>query len=97
MPSADSLDVDILEELLHDRGLEHLRVRRRGARLTIVSPSSGGTADKHARLTALPRQEWALEFADHRGNWTPTPFVGELRDLVATMVEQFPWVLGTDP
>ncbi len=97
MPSADSLDVDILEELLHERGLEHLRVRRRGARLTIESSPSGGAADKHARLTALPRQEWALEFADHRGNWTPTPFVGELRELVATLVEQFPWVLGIDP
>ena len=97
MPSADSLDIDILEELLHNRGLEHLRVRQRGARLTIVSPSSGGAADKHARFTALPRQEWALEFADHRGTWTPTPFVGELRELVATLVEQFPWVLGIDP
>ncbi len=97
MPSADSLDVDILEELLHDRGLEHLRVRRRGARLTIVTPSTGGGTTKHARLTALPRQEWALDFADHRGRWTPTPFAGELSDLVATMVEQFPWVLGIEP
>jgi len=97
MPSADSLDVDILEELLYERGLEQLRVTRRGARLTIVTPSDDGPPTKHARLTALPRQEWALDFADHNGRWSPTPFEGSLQDLVSTMTEKFPWVLGIEP
>ena len=91
MAVADSLDVDILKSLLHERGLTHMCVRRRGARLTASSVDDGETV-KHARFTALPRQQWALELADHRGRWEPTPFAGSLQELVDAIVDQFPWV-----
>ena len=94
MVTADSLDVDILESLLHEQGLTHIRVRRRADRLLACSVENGVTI-KHARFTALPRQQWALEVADHRGTMQPTPLSGSLKELVSMLVEQFPWVLSS--
>ncbi len=65
--------------------------------LTIVTPSADGRPTKHARLTALPRLEWAFESADHNGRWLALPFEGSLPDLVSTLAERFPGVLGLDP
>jgi hypothetical protein len=92
--TADSLDVDILESLLHERGLAHIHVSRRADRLLAYSGDAGAKV-KHARFTALPRQQWALELANHQGRWEPTPFTGSLKELVDLLADQFPWVLST--
>ncbi|MCP4591688.1 MAG: hypothetical protein GY842_13185 [bacterium] len=91
--AAGPKDLEELERLLsREEGLAHLRVKRRGDSLTICS---GDQADeqKHARLTQLGRAAWGLSFPNHTGRWEQTPFVGPMKELVATLVGDFSFYL----
>jgi hypothetical protein len=73
-------------------GLDHLRVRKHGGALVIES----GPADdafKHARVVRDTVSLWGLDIADHRGRWGPTGDRGTRDEVVATLVEQYGWVL----
>lgn len=82
-------------------GLSHLRVRARGAVLTI---ESGPRDDPHphARLRRETATLWSLEMAGCSGRWEPTGLRDARAKLVQALVEQFGWVLepigepGTD-
>ena len=65
---AESWDADAVTRFLHERGYEHLRVRRRGSLLTI---ESGPVEDpvKHARLRRDSVHLWTLEMATHTGRF----------------------------
>jgi len=52
-------DEDLRQHLSVHPGLEHLRVKRRGASLTLFSIDSAGILN-HARVTWLGRATWAL-------------------------------------
>lgn len=94
LPAADDDDADDLLELLHEqRELKHLRVRRRAGVLTIESGAKTDPAT-HARLRRATKQLWTLEVATHMGDWQPTGQRGPMRDLVRTLLQQFPWVLA---
>lgn len=80
------------ERILHERGLDHLRVRVYGKHLIIHSgaPQDG---ENRARLTLLGAGHYRLDMADHRGRWEQTPFVGPLLDLLTQLIDDFGFVL----
>ena len=73
-------------------GLSHLRVRVRGAVLTLESgPSEEPHA--HARLRRVSATLWSLEIAGRGGRWEQTGLRDTRAKLVLALVEQFGWVL----
>jgi hypothetical protein len=92
--AADQDDADDLLDLLHEQpGLRHLRVRRRGAVLTIESGARTDPA-AHARLRRVSAQLWVLEIATHMEEWRPTGHRAVMADLAQILLKQFPWVLA---
>lgn len=91
-PHADPWHADGLRDLLHEAGFEHLRVRKRGAVLTIESGPKDHPV-RHARLTRDTVNLWLLDFADHRGRWEETPYRDTIDNIAAFITESFPWTL----
>lgn len=90
---ADDDDADDLREWIAAReGLDHLRVRRRAALLTLVS---GDEADpiQHARFRRATVHLWTLECATHTG-FERTGFRDTLPHLFELLISTFPWVLA---
>ena len=83
---------DTERQLAEYEGLSHLRVRVRGAVLTI---ESGPPADphRHARLRRETVNLWSLHMAGHGGRWQPTGLRDVRAKIVVALVEQFGWVL----
>jgi hypothetical protein len=76
-----------LERLLAAyRGLDHLRVKRRGKSITIYSDSPHGP-DDHAKLTSLGARRWGLSLPRYTGRWERTPFAGTMHEVVHTLTE----------
>ena len=90
---AEPYQADQLTKLLHERGATHLRVRKRGALLTI---ESGDQEDPwpHARLRRDTVHLWCLEMAVRGGRWERTPFRAQMEELVEMLVEAFPWTIA---
>lgn len=91
--SAETWHASKLQRLLHERGATHLRVRKRGALLTIES-GDNDSPWKHARLRRDTVHLWCLEMAIRGGRWERTPFRALMEDLVELLVEQFPWTIA---
>ena len=92
-PHAEPWHADALRSRLHARGLDHLRVRKRGAVLTIES----GPDEQpwpHARLKRDTVHLWTLDMAVRGGRWETTPFRGTMDELVAILVDDFPWTIA---
>lgn len=90
--SADEIDVDGTETFLREQGLEHLRVRKRGDTLTLVSGPDDDPIP-HARLRKVTQQWWSLEMPTHTGRWEKTGLRAPRPDILHALVEQFPWTL----
>jgi hypothetical protein len=90
---ADEIDVEGTEAFLSKHGLDHLRVRKRGDALTLLS---GPTSDPipHARLRKVTRQWWTLEMPTHTGRWEKTGLRAPRTEVLETLVQQFPWTLA---
>ena len=89
---AESWDADSVTRILRERGHEHLRVRRRGALLTIESGPQDDPVT-HVRLRRDTAELWTLEMATHTGRFEQTPFRDRLEPLLEMLVEQFGWTL----
>ena len=89
---ADEIDVDGTEAFLRERGLDHLRVRKRGDTLTLLSGPDDDPVP-HARLRKVSRQWWRLEMPTHTGRWDNTGLRAPRTEVLQTLVEQFPWTL----
>lgn len=89
---ADPHHATRVEDLLHQRGAEHLRARKYGAAVLV---ESGPAADavKHFRLRRDTGHLWLLDMANHQGRWEKTPFRASLDELVQTVLDDFPWTL----
>ncbi len=72
-----------LQQLLADRGLQHLRVVKRGKAL-IIESGPPADPDPEARLTSLAPRSWRLDLPHHAGRWEQTPFVGDMAELIDT-------------
>jgi hypothetical protein len=89
---AEDSHAKAVERLLHARDFGHLRARRYGATV-IVESGPHDDAFKHLRLTRDGVHVWGLHFADRNGRWEPTPFRGQLEELVTLVADTFPWTL----
>ena len=89
---ADEWDADNAMAFLHEHGYNELRVKKRGALLTI---ESGPPDDpiKHARLRRDTVHLWILEIADHGGRFESTGFRDQRNKLLEVLINDFPWVL----
>jgi hypothetical protein len=69
-------------------GLEHIKVKKHGDSLILFSVE-GGQRWNHARLTSLGRDVWGLSLGMSSGRWERTPFVGTMKEVTATLFENF--------
>lgn len=83
---------DTQRQLAKYEGLSHLRVRARGALLTIES-GPPEEPHPHARLRRVSATLWSLEVAGHRGRWERTGLRDLRAKIVLALVEQFGWLL----
>jgi hypothetical protein len=90
--TAEQHEADALESFLHEQGLTHLRVRRRGD-LLIIESASPDDAIQHARLRRVTTQYWQLEMSARPKRWEPTPFRGARAEVQQLLVDSFPWML----
>jgi hypothetical protein len=89
---ADDSHVKAVERLFHARAFRHLRARKYGATV-IVESGPDDDVYKHMRLTRDGVHVWVLSFADRNGRWEPTPFRGQLEELVTLVADTFPWTI----
>lgn len=86
-------DVRAVEQLLRRRPeLAHIRVRHRGALITLESGPPDDPVP-HARLRRVATKLWQLEMATHTGRWQPTPLCAPRDQLLEALVADFGWVL----
>jgi hypothetical protein len=71
------LQATVLQRVLTVRDLTHLRVVKRGQTLTITNESH-----PEVRLSLIAQGEWRLDFRHHSDRWQPTPFVGDIAEMV---------------
>ena len=92
-PAAEAHHATRVQTLLHERGATHLRARKRGVAVIVES----GRADDpvhHFRLRRDTVHLWRLDMATHTGRWQSTPFRAQLDELVAMVVDSFPWTIA---
>jgi len=89
---AEDYHADELADDLHAHGFDQLRVRRRGAVVTI---ESGGKPDvvAHARLRRDSVHLWNLEMPTS-GAWKRTPFRDPMDSQVERLVGELAWALA---
>ena len=81
-----------VEKKLKEHQLNHLKVSKRGNRITIYSEYEG-IKENRCRFTNIASKKYILDMANHTGKWEPTPFEGSVADLLEMLIEQFPWML----
>lgn len=86
MAADGDLDLWALTDLLAKRGLEAFRATKRGKTLIIVS-GPDDDPDPHARMTRIGPCNWRLDVRDHTERWEPTPFTGNLPELLDALVD----------
>ncbi len=93
-PRATETDVLLIERILADHDeLAHLRVRRRGSLLTVVSGPDDDPVP-HVRFRRLSQTVWAIEMPDHRGRWERTGLHGPLEEAINLVISEFSWTLA---
>lgn len=92
--AAERFDVEGTDAFFQScEGFEHLRSRRRGALLTIIS----GTDDDpivHVRLRRVTKQWWEVEALTSSGRWENIGLRGVRIDLLDSLVTDFEWLLA---
>jgi hypothetical protein len=89
----DPIAVYSLEHVLEEHGLKHIRVRRHGD-LLILESGPKNRPMRHLRLRRDTRQWYTLDIATHTGDWQRVPTIrGRAREVLETVIRQFPWVL----
>jgi hypothetical protein len=90
--TAETYHPEHVENLLHERGFQHLRARKHGAAV-VVESGPAKDAVKHFRVRRDTVHYWVLDIANHQGRWQRTPFRGLLDEMITLVPETFPWVL----
>jgi len=94
MSKATDADASRIERILGTYAhLAHLRVRRRGAVLTVESGPEDDPVP-HVRFRRISASMWTIQMPNHRGRWEPTGINGPLDELVQTVVRDFSWTLA---
>lgn len=84
---------DTVEKELRSKGFDYLKIAARGSHIVIYTEENGEKINR-SRLTKLKGDIFMLGMADHRGRWEPTPYEGNVKELISMLTEQFPWVLA---
>jgi len=92
-PAAEDYHADELADDLADHGFTHLRVRRRGAVLTIESGNKPNVV-AHARLRRDTVHLWVLEVSTSEGGWEATPYRDLMDRQVERLVTELAWILA---
>lgn len=91
---AEEIDEQAIRSLLRSqRGLSHIRVRRRADVLNLESGPAGDPIP-HARLRRETVHLWRLELPTASGRWDSTPHRGLRDDLLRLLAAQYPWMLA---
>ncbi|MBU6427376.1 MAG: hypothetical protein KGR26_00050 [Cyanobacteria bacterium REEB65] len=86
----DFRDADRLRVLLYEHAVPgNIRVVPLGESLSLVSGEKPGLL-KHARLTRLGQDRWAISLPRHDGKWEKTAFVGRMEEMVAIITRALP-------
>lgn len=85
-------DAKNLEQALHDKGFTHLHVSKRGNSLVVYS-KDGTESVNRSRLTLVGQKQYQLSMADHTGRWEPTPYKGNLEEMITMLTEEFSFAL----
>ncbi len=92
--TADRYDVEGTDAFFKScEGFEHLRSRRRGDLLTIIS-GPGDDPVVHARIRRVTKQWWELEAPTSSGHWEKTGLRGNRIDLLDRVMTDFEWLLA---
>jgi len=90
---AEDIHVESAERLLRKhRALAHIRVRKRADTIVLESGPKDDPVP-HARLRRVTAQCWSLEMPTHAGRWQPTPDRAPIQQVIATLVDNYPWAL----
>jgi hypothetical protein len=92
---ADIIDLWGTQDFLTRSRLEHLRVRKH-ADLLILESGPEDDPFPRARLRRVSKQYWTLEMPTPAGKWQKTPLRGLRKDVLAMLLESFPWTLQPD-
>jgi hypothetical protein len=90
---ADEDHEDDVRDFLRRRKLSHLRVRRRGDLLTLVSGPEHDPVP-HLRLRGVSVHRWTVECATHTGRFEKTFLRDQLDNLLSEVADTMPWVLA---
>jgi hypothetical protein len=82
-----------LEDTLQEQGLGHLHVRKHGTHLVIYSMEEGERTNRARFSLEKKGRLFQLGVANSSGRWEETPYTGTARELLALLVDQFPFVL----
>ena len=91
--AAEDYHADELADDLAEHGFTHLRVRRRGAVLTVESGNKPSVV-AHARLRRDTVHLWVLEMPTAAGGWETTPYRDNMDRQVERLVTELAWVLA---
>ena len=89
----DSATERLSSVLRRRKGLEHLRVKKHGVSLILLS-GEGRDEVKHAKLTSLGKENWGLSLPRHTGRWERTPYVGTLDYLLKVLLTDLGFYLA---
>jgi hypothetical protein len=84
---------DTVENELKAKGYNYLKTAARGNHIVIYTEEDG-EKNNRSRLTKLKGDTFMLGMADRNGKWEPTPYEGDIKELISMLAVQFPWVLA---
>lgn len=82
----------IIQNTLQERSLTHLAVRVHNSSLFIYSTEQQGETYR-AAITHFSDNLFMLSIANPRGRWQPTPFFGQVSELLPILTDKFAFAL----
>jgi hypothetical protein len=86
-----------IQNKLQAMTMTHLHVRRQGRRSLIIYSLEWNEVAIRAILTRLPRNDFVLSIANHRGKWQLIPLIGPLPELLFVLTEDLAFTLARWP
>lgn len=87
------MEMSKLSKRLLEKGITHLKVGARGNSISIFSEFEG-EKENRCRFTKIAKNSYILSMANHNGKWEPTPFEGNVEELLDMVMSDFEWVLS---
>lgn len=93
--AADPSHLDsVAHWILRNPELAHLRAKRRGDLITLVSGPEGDSIP-HARIRRVTTQWWTLELSVRAGRWEPTGLRSTILEVLDAAASELPWAFAS--